>query len=295
MHSLIVHNDEIRDVRETSLSPGQVGFLNGWGVFSTLRVDHGVLFAFERHWARMQRDAKLLHVPFPAEPDWMRGRLLKLVEANRAENATLRVVVVRNQGGPYTAPGIHREFDLIAFTTDLTEWPDSVSLGIKPHARHAKSEFSGAKILSWSFNLTWNEEAHQRGFDEMLLLNERGEIAECTSANLFAIEGKRVWTPPLDSGCLPGVTRAILLEEIQLPEITIREATLDPADLERMDRVLITSTTRDLLPVKAIETLRLGSGGQEVLETLQAALRTYRQDYIAKASFRANIPVQVPV
>jgi hypothetical protein len=90
--------------------------------------------------------------------------------------------------------------------------------------------------------------AQSRGFDETILLNERGEAAECTSANIFAAEGNRVWTPPLSSGCLPGVTRELLLHEIHVPGYTIEEKALAPADLERAAEVFITSTTRTCCP-----------------------------------------------
>src|ERR1700690_657100 len=99
MHRFLLHNNNILDAHEKSLSAGQVGFLNGWGVFSTIRVADGVLFAFERHWERMQHDAARMHVPFPADPAWLKSRLRRLIEANAAWNATLRVVVVRNHGG----------------------------------------------------------------------------------------------------------------------------------------------------------------------------------------------------
>ncbi len=282
MHRLILHNDAIRDAGDKLTSPGQVGLLNGWGVFSTLRVAGGVPFAFERHWSRMRRDAQRMHVPFPDDAETFRSSLLRLIEANHAENATLRVVVVRNQGGPFEGPAVDRKYDVIAFTTDLTAWPDSVRLSIKPDARHAKSEFAGAKILSWSFNLTWNEEAHERGFDEVVLLNERGEVSECTSANIFTIEGDKVWTPPLSSGCLPGVTRAILLEEIQAGGMTMGEKTLMPADLEKADAVFITSSTRDVLPVREIESLHLRQGAKPAVAALKEAFATNRNEYIAE-------------
>lgn len=282
MDRLILHNDAIRDAGDKLTSPGQVGFMNGWGVFTTLRISDGVPFAFERHWARMRRDAQLMHVPFPDDAELFRSRLLELVEANGAFNATLRVAVVRNQGGPFEGPAMDRKYDVIAFTTGLTDWPASVALAMKADARHAKSEFAGTKILSWSFNLTWNEQAHERGFDEVVLLNERGEVAECTSANIFTIEGSQVWTPPLSSGCLPGVTRAVLLEEIRVPGVTIAEKTLMPADLERADRVFITSTTRDVLPVRLIETLHVRQQGEPVLHALREAFTTNRNNYVAE-------------
>ena len=84
MHRYLLHNDEIHDSGAGLLRPGQVGVLNGWGVFSTLRVKDGVLFAWERHWARMQKDAALMHVPMPATPEDLRRPLLRLVEANGA-------------------------------------------------------------------------------------------------------------------------------------------------------------------------------------------------------------------
>src|SRR5882724_8695261 len=110
MHRFVLHNDQILDAHEKSLSAGQVGLLNGWGVFSTIRVADGVLFAFERHWQRMHHDAVRMHVPFPADSGGLKSALLRLVEANNALNATLRVVVVRNRGGLFEGPDQEREF-----------------------------------------------------------------------------------------------------------------------------------------------------------------------------------------
>ena len=279
MHRLLLHNDDIHDARARSLSPGQVGLLNGWGVFSTIRVADGVLFAFERHWHRMQCDAARMRVPFPSDPDWLHARLLKLVEANRAYNATLRTALVRNRGGLFEGPDLNRDFDLIAFTTDLNPWGADARLGLKPQARHAQCEFAGAKILSWAQNLAWYEEAHERGLDEYVLLNERGEVSECTSANIFTAEGSKVFTPPLSSGCLPGVTRELLLEEIRVPGLSISEKVMLPADLERADRVFITSSTRDLLPVSSVEGLEIRNAGRAP-EMLSQAFREYRDSYV---------------
>ena len=279
MHRFLLHNDDILDAHQKSLSAGQVGVMNGWGVFSTLRVQEGVLFAFERHWERMQRDAARMHVPFPADRHSVRTRLMRLIEANSAWNATLRIVVVRNHGGLFQGPDLVREYEVIAFTADLNPWGTSVKLAIKPFGRYAQNEFAGTKVLSWAQNLTWYEEAHQRGLDEMILLNERGEVCECTSANLFIARGSEVFTPPLNSGCLPGVTRALLLEEIRVPGISAAEKTLLPKDLEESDQVFITSTTRDFLPVSHIEGLKVRSGG-DVVAALTRAFEHYRAAYV---------------
>src|SRR5580700_10022592 len=115
MHQFLLHNARIVDTTSVTLQAGQTGLLNGWGVFSTIRVADGTLFAFERHWARMQHDATLLHVPFPSDENAFHHQLLRLVETNQARNATLRVALVRNHGGLFEAPNLGRDFDIIAF------------------------------------------------------------------------------------------------------------------------------------------------------------------------------------
>ncbi len=282
MHRFLLHNDEIRDAGDRAVSPGQVGFMNGWGVFSTIRVEDGVLFAWERHWARMQGDAARMRVPFPDRPQWLEERLYRLIDANRALRSTLRVVIVRNRGGMFEGPALDRAFDTVAFTAPLNNWGDAVKLGVVPHGRHAASEFAGTKYISWSENLTRYERAHEQGFDEVVLLNERGEVAECTSANIFIVKNEQVFTPPLASGCLPGVTRALLLEEIRVPGIGISEKILLTADLESADEIFITSTTRDLMPVESVAGLKLNrSKTGTVRDRLQQAFSAFTREYVA--------------
>lgn len=268
------------------LSPGQVGLLSGWGVFSTLRVADGVLFAFERHWARVTRDAAAFHVQVPDDPERLRRSLLELVEANQAHNSTLRLLIVRNTGGMWAGPSTGRPSDVIALTADSKQWGDGVNLACVKQGRHAACPFAGTKILSWAMNLTWLESAQARGFDEVILLNERGEVAECTSANIFAAYGNRVWTPPLSSGCLPGITREVVMEEIHAPGIEIGERVLTPAELESADEVFITSTTRNLLPVFQIEGKKVGPG-ERVRRALQKEFSAYVRRYIAE---RKQVP-----
>lgn len=280
LHRFVLHNDRIREASEPALAPSQVGLLSGWGVFSTLRVTGGVPFAFERHWARITRDAAALHVPLPPDPESVRRKLLELIEANGARQSTLRLVVVRNRGGMWEGAS-ERASDLIALTADSKQWAPAVKLGYQPEARHARNQFAGAKTLSWAMNLTWLESAQSRGFDEVILLNENGEVAECTSANIFIAERGEVWTPPLSAGCLPGITREILLGEIRVPGIHITEKNLRPADLESADEIFITSTTRNLLPVIQIEAKKVGRSDR-VRAVLDVAFTDFVKRYTAR-------------
>ncbi len=263
------------------MSPGQIGYLNGWGVFSTLRVSERVLFAYERHYRRMERDAFRMRVPFEISAESLEGSLLDLIDANEAEESTLRVCIVRNTGGVFQSPGLVRSTDLVAFTADLRDWGAGVRLTYIAHGRHGASPFAGAKITSWAQNLTWYEQAHEDGFDEVLLLNEEGQVSECTSANIFVIQGDRVLTPPLStSGCLPGVTRALLLEEIRVPGLHIEERELTPSEVEASDAVFLTSTTRDLLPVLEIDGASLAQAEEKVAD-LRRQLQQYRASYVS--------------
>ncbi len=261
---------------------GQAGLLAGWGVFSTLRVNSGALFAWERHWARMMRDARLLSVTMPPDAGKIERSLLQLIAANGRPNCTLRLVVVRNGGSMWAGPlPDGRVSDVIALTADSKDWGDSVRLTVQPNGRFAAGEFAAAKILSWGANLVWAERAQQQGFDEVVLLNEYGRVAECTSANIFAVSGNDVFTPPVSDGCLPGITREVLLQELQVPGVRILERGLTIADLESADEVCITSTTRDLLPVRELAGKALGNR-RDVREQVTAAFRRFMQEDIAR-------------
>jgi branched-chain amino acid aminotransferase len=281
MHRHLLYNSSIHETSEPLISPGQTGFMNGWGVFSTLRVYDGVLFAYPRHYKRMRHDAELMHVPMPLSEPELEQALLKLVDANGASNSTLRVAIVRNRGGAFESDGIKSDADVVAFTADLKDWGNGVRLYYVANGRHAASPFAGTKITSWSQNLTWNEEAHDRGFDEVVLLNEHGQVSECTSANIFASKDGEVWTPPIrSSGCLPGVTRAILIEDIRVPGLKIFERDITPDELEAADQVFVTSTTRNVLPVLEIEGRRLRQS-KDVLAKLGNAFDRYQSEYAA--------------
>ena len=280
MHAFLLHNDQVVPASSAVLSPGQIGLLSGWGVFSTIRVVDGVLFAWERHWARMRHDAELLRVPLPEDSEQVRASLLRLVRANQAWSATLRIAVVRNRGGLWEGPGQLRACDLIGLTTTIKDWGEGTRLAVVPRARHGGYPFAGTKSLSWSMNLCWLEQAQARGYDEALLLDDHGQVSECTSANIFVARGSQVSTPPLHSGCLPGVTRDLLLREIHVPGIKVLEEDLTLEDLARADAVFITSTTRNLLPVLSVEGVQVRCEGDAHL-LLSRVFSSYVETYVA--------------
>ena len=107
-------------------------------------------------------------------------------------------------------------------------------------------------MLSWAQNSVLAERAKALGLDDALLMNEKGELAECTSANIFVVRGDKVLTPPLSAGGLAGVTREVLLEIAPQPGIEISEEPLTPRDLDSAEEVFISSTTREVAGVGSI-------------------------------------------
>ena len=283
IHENVLYNERIVPSDEAILRPGQLGLLAGWGVFTTLRIYKGIPFAFERHWERLQRDARLLHVEIPVGRDELRRRLLELARRNRCPEASMRLCIVRSQGGVFEGPGSGNRSDVVAFTIDVPRRRGAAGLALRPNGRHAESPFAGTKTLSWAHNLTFVETAQQQGFDEVILLNERGEVAECTSANIFAVRNGVTYTPPPAGGPLPGITRLVMLEELAEP---VEEKVLYADDLYEADEVFITSTVRELMPVERIADRRLRAaerGEWPVMEKLRAALRRYIEAYIEQA------------
>src|SRR5262249_44259720 len=146
----------------------------------------------------------------------------------------------------------HPPVDLIITTAGLPEYREPVRLTLREHGRHAGSPLAGVKTISWLNNVWCVGEAQREGFDEVVLLNERGEAAECTAANIFAVKDGKVLTPPLSSGCLEGVTRGILFEIAPDAGIAVAEQTLRPENLYSADEVFISSTNRSVIGVGEI-------------------------------------------
>lgn len=280
IHRHVFHNDRLLPIEHVRLSPGQSGLLSGWGVFSTIRIVEGIPFAFERHWRRLSRDAEKIRCPFPFDASKVAEQLAQVLHANQVREGCARIYVVSNQGGFWRSDENFPAADLLICSADLPPHHDPVRLDLREQGRHAASPLAGVKVTSW-LNNVWNlYEAREAGWDEVILLNERGEVAECTAANIFCARDGRVATPPLSSGCLEGVTRAILLEIGPTVGVPVEERALKPPDLYTADEVFISSTNRNVIAVSEIAGRTIASGPAQVMRKLDQALAAYVRDYI---------------
>jgi branched-chain amino acid aminotransferase len=286
MDRLIFHNDRIVPLSEAQLSPGQVGLLMGWGVFTTLRIYRGLPFAFERHWARMSRDAERLQLEMVYDFETVRRALVELSSANRRPEGMARVSLVKNRGGLWGEAQDLPPTDLLIFTRELTAWPPIHRLCLQPMGIFSTGCYAGAKMLSWVPHAAVLERVHAEGFDDALLLNEKGRLAECTSANIFLVRDGRVLTPPLSSGCLAGITREVLFEVAPKVGIEIVERDLSPEDLARVQEVFISSTTREVAAVGSISPNWTYPAPGAVTQSLEQAFRSYVDNYLERAGRR---------
>ncbi len=280
MHDFVFHNDQLLPLAQVRLSPGQAGLLSGWGLFTTVRVNEGVPFAFERHWERLRRDADRVQVQLPFDAAAVLDRVRQVIAANRVQSGCVRVYFVRNRDSLWQSDERLPPVDLLIYSIDLPARVGPIQLTVMPHARHASNPLAGTKVTAWLNNVWHLEQAHRRGFEEALLLNERDEVAECTAANLFCIAGSTATTPPPSSGCLLGVTREILLEIAPKAGIRALERSLSLAEVLAADEVFITSTTRNVQPVRRIDQTSFSEAPGRLTERLARLFSDHVNDYV---------------
>ena len=235
------------------------GFTVGDGVFETILVREGSPFALTRHLDRLQRSAAGLGIPAPAE-----GCIREAVEAVVAVSgvstdfARLRITVTSG-AGPFGSDRGNAEPTLVVTMTAAAPWPATTSLATVRWTRNERSATAGLKTTSYAENAIALAFAKQRGASEAVLADTLGRLSECTGSNVFVVVGGEVLTPSLDTGCLAGVTRELVIEwggvvggvhEAHLPYDVLRSA----------DEVFITSSTRDVHPVVSIDERTLHAG-----------------------------------
>lgn len=288
IHRHVFHNDRLLPIDRIRLSPGQAGLICGWGLFTTLRIVRGEAFAFERHWRRLEKDAAIIRMPMPYAGPRVRVNLQEVIRANGVTEGCARIYLVYNQVGFWRSEEAAPAVDLVIYTAPLPEYREPVRLALREHGRHAASPLAGVKTISWLNNVWSVAEAQKEGFDEVILLNERGEVAECTAANVYLVKGDKILTPPLSSGCLEGVTRGILFEVAGEAGVSVKEQILRPEDLYSADEVFITSTNRNVIGVGEIAGNKFAGAPGPVTKRVDEAFASYVNDYVSRRNAAAT-------
>jgi len=288
IHRNVFHNEQLLPIEKVRLSPGQAGVICGWGLFTTLRIEDGEAFAFERHWRRLEKDAAIIRMPITYAGPRVRVNLQEAIRANGVTEGCARIYLVYNQVGFWRSDEAMPQVDLVIYTAPLPEYREPVRLTLREHGRHAASPLAGVKTISWLPNVWSVAEAQKEGFDEVILLNERGEVAECTAANVYLVKSDKILTPPLSSGCLEGVTRGILFEIAGEVGVGVKEQVLRPEDLYAADEVFISSTNRNVIGVGEIAGHALAGAPGPVTKRVDEAFGAYVKDYVSRRRAAAS-------
>jgi branched-chain amino acid aminotransferase len=254
------------DEDEARVSPFDHGLLTGDGVFETLRVYRGVAFAARRHLERLARSASALGLPLPA-PDVLRSAMDGVIDANGLVDGRLRLTVT---GGP--APlGSDRGGEgptVIVAGSPMAPWPATTDVVVVPWPRNERSALAGLKTISYAENVVALAYAKARGAGEALFANLGGDLCEGTGTNVFVGRDGRLVTPPLSSGCLPGVTRDLLIELVE-----VVEEVMPVAGLAQVDEAFLSSSTREVQPIAAINGRRLAGAPGPLTKAAADAFR----------------------
>lgn len=226
------------------------GIVRADGVFETMRVTGGRTLFLAMHLARLRRGLKALRISSPVKisalPDW----IAQIVQANRLKQARVRVMIYKKKGRiswmisavPFRASAHRRGWSAIVSTGQRKMFPSCV------------------KPVRYETFLKAYQEAQRKGVEEALLLNARGEIVEGSRTNLFAVNNGRLVTPPLDSGCLDGVTRRVVIDLTKTAGLHVVQKTLTLPQLLQCDEAFLTNAMVGVVPLTAVNGQRIGRG-----------------------------------
>lgn len=264
--SVVWLNGGLVDADVARISPFDHGLLTGDGVFETLRVVGGAPFAARRHLDRLARSAAGMGLGCPP-PGVLRRAMAEVVGANELTEGRLRLTVT---GGP-SALGSDRadvEPTVMVAGGPLPAWPPTADVVTVPWPRNERSPLAGLKTISYGENVVALAHARRHGAIEAVFANLAGNLCEGTATNVFVGVGGRLITPPLSAGCLAGVTRELLLEVVDAVEEDVPLGALAGAD-----EAFLTSSTRDVQPVRAVDGRPLSVAPGPLTSAAAAAFR----------------------
>lgn len=263
-------NGRVSDEEHAVISVFDHGFLYGEGVYETLRTYNGQPFLFDRHMRRLRNSAGMLALPVPLSDDQIDARFRETMRAaglgEGPGEAYIRMLVTRGIGELSYSPDACPSPSVVVIVKRQVDPPREVyERGVLVSLVSVVRNHPGTvNPLIKSNNLLNNalamQEANRRGAFEGVMRNYRGEIAECTTANIFIVKGGKALTPPLRAGLLPGVTREFVFEIGAERGIAVREAVLRDEDLLGADEAFLTSTTREIVPVVKVDDKTIGNG-----------------------------------
>lgn len=235
------------DEHDARISPFDHGLLVGNGVFETVKSYGGKPFAMRRHLERLERSADGMGLEVPP-PEVLRQAVDEVLAANALTGeARVRITVTGGRGPLGSARGDDDCLVIVA-ASEQPPWPADAAVAVTPWPRNERSPLAGLKTTSYGENVVALAWAKERGASEAIFGNLAGNLCEGTGTNVFLGVNGRLLTPTLSSGCLAGVTRALILEVVHAVEEDVPLAALAEAD-----EAFLSSTTREVHPISTVD------------------------------------------
>jgi len=250
-------SDRIVDSADALVHVSERAFMSGDGVFETLKVVDGQPFAVTRHLARLAKSARIVGIDLPVSWDF-EAALRETIDANSVRTGGSARARITISAGP-AGKGISRGdagLTIVITCDPQPAHPDSLALVSVPWRHNERGATVGAKTTSYSENLVILERARAVGADEAVIADTSDRLAEATTANVVVEHEGRLITPSLTTGCLPGVTRSLLLEWQILDEFDVAYTRL-----AKTSEVLLSSSTRSLIPARTMDGRELAAPG----------------------------------
>jgi len=266
MPRIIFMNDRLVPEEEAKVSVFDHGLLYGDGVFEGLRSYSGRVFRLDAHLDRLWDSARAIALEIPLTKNAVAKAVNDTLAANNLVDGYVRLVVTRGAGSLGLDPNRTKNPQVIVIADTISLYPtEFYEKGLRIVTAATQRVHSAAlspriKSLNYLNNIMAKLEGLQAGCVEALMLNHKGEVAECTGDNLFVVRSGRLLTPPPDAGILEGITRGAVMELAHAAGIDCREATLTRYDLYTSDECFLTGTAAEVIPVVEIDGRTIGAG-----------------------------------
>ncbi len=259
-------NGKFFDKSEAKVSVYDHGFLYGDGVFEGIRIYAGKVWRLREHVERLYESAGHIHLEIPLSREAMTQAVLDTVRANNQQEGYIRLVVTRGPGTLGLDPDTCRDPQVIIIVDSIRLYPAELyekGMEIVTAAtirNHPNALNPRIKSLNYLNNILAKIEGHRAGCPEALMLNHKGEVAECTGDNVFVVKHGQLRTPPPDAGILEGVTRNVVIELARAAGIPFAEAALTRHDIYTADECFLTGTAAEVIAVVKCDDRVIGSG-----------------------------------
>lgn len=231
MHPLISFDGKIVETEIIGIAALSSASLYGTGVFTTISIDGGSPFLWEKHWRRLTENAPKLGIDlFEHDEIRTKNALENLIAENRVNNGRARITFFDERPSGIWPFETKRNTSLLITTADPRTVPENFKLTISPYPVNSRSPLAGVKSCNYLEQILALDEAKGRGFHEAIRVNENGKVTSGCMANVFWLKDDVLFTPSLATGCLAGTTREFVLENLECREVEPGIKVLDSAD-----------------------------------------------------------------